>query len=196
MSTSTRDLSSGELWQHSLERSRRRRVLAEDAKKTITRKKQASLAVTAAMAATPVAPSLIASASSGPGRGTLSATQIRHENSDRVLLKIQHCSRFDGFGVLQWAAARLGIGTAIAGGNIAEDRAARPREQAPNRWPQLARQKDWETSSAKSASSCPRCSPQARTTSTPAPRRAARGASKTTRRHGTWLLTRTQLTSF
>ena len=87
MSTSTRDLSSGELWQHSLERSRRRRVLAEDARKTITRKKHASLAVTAAMAATPVAPSLIASASSGPGRGTLSATQIRHENSDRVLLK-------------------------------------------------------------------------------------------------------------
>ena len=49
--TIARDLASPELWQRSLERSRRRRVLAEDARKEIARRKTASFAVTAAMAA-------------------------------------------------------------------------------------------------------------------------------------------------
>ncbi|MDQ3849709.1 MAG: hypothetical protein M3296_03730, partial [Actinomycetota bacterium] len=56
-----RDLSNVELWELSLERSRRRRELAEDARRTISRRRQASLAVSAAMATTPVIPSVIAS---------------------------------------------------------------------------------------------------------------------------------------
>ena len=42
---------------------------------------------------------------------------------------------------------------------------------------------------------CRRCSRQNQMTSAPAPRLAVRDASKATRRHGTWLLTRTQQTT-
>jgi Meckel syndrome type 1 protein len=49
-----RDLGSAELWHTSLERSRKRRVLAHDGRRRMARKKQASGAVTAAMLLTPV----------------------------------------------------------------------------------------------------------------------------------------------
>ncbi len=97
------------------------------------------------------------------------------------------------------AAARPATGTAIADGHIAEGRGARPGRLGPRRWLPVARQRDWKRKQrdwrrnfAKAASTCRRCSRQNRMTSAPAPRRAARDASKATRRHGTWLLTRTQ----
>src|SRR3954471_9764976 len=49
-----RDLGSDELWHTSLERSRRRREWADDGRRRMARKKQASTAVTAAMLMTPV----------------------------------------------------------------------------------------------------------------------------------------------
>src|SRR5919112_6330677 len=54
MEQHVRDLGSAELWHNSLERSRRRRVLAHDGRRQMARKKQASTAVTAAMLMTPV----------------------------------------------------------------------------------------------------------------------------------------------
>ena len=85
----TRDLASVDLWEHSLDRSRRRRVLAEDARKTIARRKHASLAVSAAVAATPIVPSVIATAMGGGSKGA-SATrkQTQDQNHNRVLLKL------------------------------------------------------------------------------------------------------------
>jgi Meckel syndrome type 1 protein len=50
-----RDLGSAELWNDSLERSRKRRVLAGDGRRRVARRKQASTAVTAAMLFSPVA---------------------------------------------------------------------------------------------------------------------------------------------
>src|SRR6202035_3960041 len=84
----------------------------------------------------------------------------------------------------------------FADGNIAEARGARLAPSAPSRWSRAAIRIGWADlvayRSAQIASSCRRCSRQNRSTSAPAPRRAACGASKATRRHGTWLLTRTQ----
>jgi peptidoglycan hydrolase-like protein with peptidoglycan-binding domain len=54
MEQHVRDLGSAELWHTSLERSRKRRVLAHDGRRRMARKKQASTAVTAAMLMTPV----------------------------------------------------------------------------------------------------------------------------------------------
>src|ERR1700754_3121469 len=51
---------------------------------------------------------------------------------------------------------------------------------------------DWRRSFAKAGSACRRCNRRTQTTSAPAPRLAECGASKATRRHGTWLLTLTQ----
>src|ERR1700692_1860958 len=53
-------------------------------------------------------------------------------------------------------------------------------------------QRDWKKDSATAGSACRHYSRQNRSTSAHAPLRAVRGASKATRRHGTWLLTRTQ----
>ena len=61
--TSERDLASVELWQESLERSQRRRVLAAEARKDQTRKKTAAVAVSTAVAASPMWPSVTAVAS-------------------------------------------------------------------------------------------------------------------------------------
>jgi hypothetical protein len=86
---SHRDLASLDIWEHSLDRSRRRRVLAEDARKTIARRKHASIAVSAAMAATPIAPSVIASAMSGGKRGTTNTRKLDvNQGHNRVLLKL------------------------------------------------------------------------------------------------------------
>ena len=84
--------------------------------------------------------------------------------------------------------SRVAGPAATAGGHIAEARGARPRRAARRPWLQIGRQRDFE----KDVTTCRRCSRQNRSTSAPAPRRAVRDASKATRRHGTWLLTRTQ----
>src|SRR4051812_28662850 len=63
-----RDLASVEVWEKSLERSRRRRVLADQGRREMARKKKASAAVSAAMAVTPTAPAFASAfaSSSGP----------------------------------------------------------------------------------------------------------------------------------
>src|SRR3954470_13112515 len=71
MQATQRDLSSPELWEDSLERSRRRRVLAAQGRREMNRKKQASAAVSAAMVMTQTAPAF-AAALSGGGAGTRS----------------------------------------------------------------------------------------------------------------------------
>ena len=63
-----RDLASVEVWEASLERSRRRRVLAAQGRREIARRKQASAAVSAAMVVSPSA-AAFAAASNGPGSG-------------------------------------------------------------------------------------------------------------------------------
>ena len=91
MAPATRDLSSTDLWHESLERSRRRRELSELARKHQSRQKGASLAVTAAMAATPVAPTLSALKGKGPKAATTSAQNLQLEQKEnggaRVLLE-------------------------------------------------------------------------------------------------------------
>src|SRR3954469_19242619 len=69
-----RDLASVEVWDKSLERSRRRRVLAAKGRREMARKKKASAAVTAAMAVSPTAPVFAASAAGGPGSDVTSAS--------------------------------------------------------------------------------------------------------------------------
>src|SRR5690348_15251970 len=64
-----RDLASFEVWEKSLARSRRRRVLAAQGRREMARKKKASAAVSAAMAVTPTAPafaSALATTGSAP----------------------------------------------------------------------------------------------------------------------------------
>src|SRR5437660_1058527 len=87
MTAPTRDLAPHELWELSQDRSRRRRVLAEDARKTISRRRNASLAVSAAMATTPVIPSVIASAMSGAGKHTKNTRNLQPDTGQRILLK-------------------------------------------------------------------------------------------------------------
>src|SRR3954471_23221855 len=62
-----RDLASVEVWERSLERSRRRRVLAVSGRREMARKKKASAAVATAMAVAPTAPVFAASTASAPG---------------------------------------------------------------------------------------------------------------------------------
>jgi len=87
LTSATRDLASHDLWERSLERSRRRRVLAEDARKTISRRRNASLAVSAAMATTPVIPSVIASSMSGARKDTKKTRTVTPDTGQRILLK-------------------------------------------------------------------------------------------------------------
>src|SRR3954451_8545769 len=65
MQASYRDLASTELWDESLDRSRRRRALAAQGRREMTRKKQASAAVSAAMVMTQTAPAFAAAAGAG-----------------------------------------------------------------------------------------------------------------------------------
>src|SRR3954468_17512076 len=69
-----RDLASFEVWDKSLERSRRRRVLAAKGRREMARKKKASAAVTAAMAVSPTAPVFAASAGGGPAPDVAAAS--------------------------------------------------------------------------------------------------------------------------
>jgi putative peptidoglycan binding protein len=88
LTSATRDLASHELWERSLQRSRRRRVLAEDARRTISRRRNASLAVSAAMATTPVIPSVIASSMSGARKDTKKTRTVTPDTGQRILLKV------------------------------------------------------------------------------------------------------------
>ena len=89
MAVSPRDLSSTQLWHESLERSQRRRELSELARKHQSRQKSASLAVTAAMATTPIAPTFKTFGGDGPQSASASHTRILEERDDgtRVLLE-------------------------------------------------------------------------------------------------------------
>src|SRR3954451_777843 len=65
-----RDLASPELWEDSLERSWRRRVLAAQGRKEMARRKQAATAVSAAMVMTQTAPAFAVAAAGGGGPRT------------------------------------------------------------------------------------------------------------------------------
>lgn len=90
MAPAHRDLSSTELWLESLERSQRRRELSELARKHVARQKSASLAVTAAMAATPIAPTFSAF---GGGKASAKKShqrllkETKRDGGTRVLLE-------------------------------------------------------------------------------------------------------------
>src|SRR3954464_10977183 len=64
-----RDLASFEVWDRSLERSRRRRVLAAQGRREVARRKQASVAASAAMVVSPTA-AAFAAAGAGGGSGS------------------------------------------------------------------------------------------------------------------------------
>ncbi|HEX8648286.1 MAG TPA: peptidoglycan-binding domain-containing protein [Thermoleophilaceae bacterium] len=91
MAPAQRDLSSTDLWYESLERSRRRRELSELARKHQSRQKGASLAVTAAMATTPIAPTLSAFKGKPSKRASTSTHNLKLEAKEnggaRVLLE-------------------------------------------------------------------------------------------------------------
>lgn len=84
-----RDLSSWELWDRSLERSRRRRELAEPVRRNAGRRKRASLALSAAMAASPVVPAVagaMTDARAAKNDGT--ATTPNSANPNHVVLSV------------------------------------------------------------------------------------------------------------
>ena len=89
MTPAYRDLASTDLWHDSLERSQRRRELSEIARKHESRKKSASLAVTAAMATTPIAPTFTTFGGDGNGKASASHTRVLEDRDDgtRVLLE-------------------------------------------------------------------------------------------------------------
>src|SRR3954453_12232939 len=74
MHACSRDLASVEVWEKSLERSRRRRVLAAQGRREMARKKKASAAVTAAMAGGPTAPPFAATVAGGSGTTVAAAS--------------------------------------------------------------------------------------------------------------------------
>src|SRR3954447_26097998 len=92
------------------------------------------------------------------------------------------------------AAAERMTGTAVADAPAAPVHVARPAVRAGrrSRWLRPAARKTDLKRIAKTASAYRRCSQRTQRISAPAPPPAASGASKATRRHGTWLLTHTQ----
>jgi Putative peptidoglycan binding domain len=85
--TANRDLASVELWQDSLVRSQRRRLLAADARKDHNRKKTASVAVSAAVAAAPMWPSVTATAGDlSKDEASKLAHNLKNNHEERVLL--------------------------------------------------------------------------------------------------------------
>src|SRR5215212_2976778 len=86
MTAHTRDLGRPEHWHRSLERSRRRRALAVAGRKASSRRKGASLALTAAVAAGPTLPS-VALAKAGGSTGDASVTPtLARDAKPRVLV--------------------------------------------------------------------------------------------------------------
>src|SRR4051794_13177067 len=86
LGTIDRDLASNELWQRSLERSRRRRVLAEDARKEIARRKTTTFALTAAVAAAPMSPSISAAVDLSKNHVDKRARNLDRRHVERILL--------------------------------------------------------------------------------------------------------------
>ena len=84
--TINRDLASVELWQRSLDHSRRRRELAANARKDISRRKSASVAISAALAASPVWPSVAGSASLNADDVNEAAKKHKREDQKKVLV--------------------------------------------------------------------------------------------------------------
>src|SRR3954470_3454163 len=74
MDAPQRDLASVEVWDRSLERSRRRRVLAAQGRKEVARRKQASVAASAALVASPSAAAFAATGSGGGSGSHVSAS--------------------------------------------------------------------------------------------------------------------------
>ena len=87
MSPVNRDLAQTDLWHESLERSVRRRELAELARKHQSRQKSASLAVTAAMATTPLAPTLSLFTNGGSSKKASHHRVEAQDDGSRVLLE-------------------------------------------------------------------------------------------------------------
>ena len=84
--TINRDLASEELWQRSLDHSRRRRELAASARKDISKRKSASVAISAALAASPVWPSVAGSASLDAGDVNDAAKDQKRGDQKKVLV--------------------------------------------------------------------------------------------------------------
>jgi peptidoglycan hydrolase-like protein with peptidoglycan-binding domain len=86
--TKQRDLASAELWERSLERSQRRRALADNARKEISRRKTATYAVSAAVATSPMYPGISSAVNqlSGKDMNKL-AHSLEHKNEKKVLLQ-------------------------------------------------------------------------------------------------------------
>lgn len=83
-----RDLASAELWERSLERSQRRRVLADSARKEISRRKTATYAVSAAVAASPMWPGISGAVNELSGNDLNKvAHKLEHRDTQRVLLQ-------------------------------------------------------------------------------------------------------------
>src|SRR3954451_18846563 len=78
MDAPQRDLASVEVWDRSLERSRRRRVLAAQGRKEVARRKQASVAASAALVASPSAAAFAAAGSGGGAGSHVSAASSAH----------------------------------------------------------------------------------------------------------------------
>ncbi|MGI8439208.1 MAG: peptidoglycan-binding domain-containing protein, partial [Thermoleophilaceae bacterium] len=84
----SRDLGSSDLWLRSLERSRRRRVIAGEGRKQSTRRKGGSVAMSAALAAGPGSQLLVATAAAHPGSGAKTSSSPRVKRAmARVLLE-------------------------------------------------------------------------------------------------------------
>src|SRR3954451_7241163 len=77
-----RDLASVEVWEKSLARSRRRRVLAAQGRREMARRKQAATAVSAAMV---VSPTAAAFAAAGPGGGSGSSAVATASPATRAI---------------------------------------------------------------------------------------------------------------
>jgi hypothetical protein len=121
----------------------------------------------------------------------------------RALLQRHQRRQWDKTAAPRSRAARRMTERGPAAAHFAAVPAVRP-EQAARHWPRSR----WRPAAirtgpvglesfdfARNALTCRRCSRQIRSTLTPAPQRAERGASKATRLQGAWLLTHTQQTS-
>jgi peptidoglycan hydrolase-like protein with peptidoglycan-binding domain len=86
--TSNRDLASAQLWERSLERSRRRRALADSARREISRRKTATYAVSAAVATSPMYPGISSAVNDLSGKDVNKiAHKLEHRDVRRVLLE-------------------------------------------------------------------------------------------------------------
>lgn len=83
-----RDLASNELWLNSLERSRYRREQAELGRRQTSRRKSASMAISAAMLATPAVPTMVA-AKGGPAGSSEPVVDVHRAPAEQPQLKLK-----------------------------------------------------------------------------------------------------------